>query len=127
MSKFNEEITKEIIKLYNNGIPLKHCASAVGIDRRTLHRWIDKGKNAKTGKYREFYIEIQKARAKFIAYHQKKINDSKDWRSSQYLLQVTDPEHYVLQDKLKVESESKVTVESKFDKELFERILNEEE
>lgn len=110
MSKFNEEITKEIIKLYNNGIPLKHCASAVGIDRRTLHRWMNRGKNARSGKYRRFYLDMQMARAKFIAFHQKKINESDDWKASRYLLEVTSPEDYVITEKQEHKVDANVAV-----------------
>lgn len=125
MTKFNDDITQNLVSFYSDGLPLKHCASAVGISRDTLYRWMKKGKEAKSGKYHQFYKDMQKARAKFIAYHQKKINDSKDWRASQYLLQVTSPADYVLENKYKIESEQKVEVRSGFDKELFEKILNE--
>lgn len=127
MTKFNEETTKELIKKYSNGIPLKQCASAVGIDRSTVYLWMNKGKKSKKGKYHQFYLDMQRARAKFIAYHHKKINESNDWRASQYLLQVTDPEHYIVKKDINIESKSKVDYSSDnvFDKELFEKILEE--
>lgn len=105
VKKFNDEITKEIIKLYEEGIPLKYCASAVGIDRTTIYRWVEKGKKAKSGKYHDFYLNMQRARASFIAHHQQKIAENKDWRASQYLLQVTSPDVYVVTEQTEVKSE----------------------
>ena len=104
MAKFNEEICKELIIAHENGLPRNACASIVGINRRTLYDWLKKGEKAKTGKYHDFYLRWLKAEARFQAYHLKKINDSKSWAASQYLLQVTDPETYVVAEKQEMEA-----------------------
>lgn len=106
MTKFNEEICKEIIIAHENGLPRNACASIVGINRRTLYDWLKKGEKAKSGKYHEFYIRWLKAEARYQAYHLKRINDSKDWRASQYLLQVTDPESFVVKEKREIEAKA---------------------
>ena len=110
MAKFNEDICRELIIAHENGLPRNACASIVGINRRTLYDWLKKGEKAKKGKYHDFYLRWLKAEARFQAYHLKKINDSKSWTASQYLLQVTDPETYVVAEKQ--EMESKVTQET---------------
>jgi len=104
MAKFNEEICKELIIAHENGLPRNACASIVGINRRTLYDWLKKGEKAKSGKYHDFYLRWLKAEARFQAYHLKKINDSKSWTASQYLLQVTDPETYVVAEKQEMEA-----------------------
>jgi len=104
MAKFNEEICKELIIAHENGLPRNACASIVGINRRTLYDWLKKGEKAKTGKYHDFYLRWLKAEARFQAYHLKKINDSKSWTASQYLLQVTDPETFVIAEKQEMEA-----------------------
>ena len=76
---------------------------------------MNKGKKAKSGKYRDFYIDMQKAKSKFIAHHIGKIQDNKSWMSSQYLLQVTDPDEFVVAEKQKIESETKATIQAEVD------------
>ena len=107
MAKFNEEICNCLTELYADGIPLKYCADAVGISRTAIYNWMDKGEKAKSGKYHQFYLDMQKARAKFIQKNMKDIQDNKSWMAKQYLLQVTDPEQFVVAEKQ--EMESKVT------------------
>ena len=94
---------------------MKYCADIAGIDRRTVHRWMEKGRESKRGKYRDFYIDMQKAKSKFVSKHIQKIQDNKSWMSSQYLLQVTDPDEFVVAEKQKIESETKATIQAEVD------------
>ena len=110
--KFNEEITERLCTAHENGLPQKACASLCGIDRKTLYRWLKKGEEAKRGKYRDFYLKWQKANAKFQLYHLKKINDSQSWMASQYLLQVTDPDSYVVAEKQQIEANVEADVDA---------------
>ena len=114
-TKFSEEICECLVESYSQGIPLKYCADIAGIHRKTVYDWMNKGKAAKSGRYRQFYIEMQKAKSKFIAHHIKKIENNKSWMSSQYLLQVTDPEQFVVAEKQKIESENKTTLTAEVD------------
>ena len=115
MAKFNEEICKCLVEFYADGIPLKYCADAVGINRSTIYDWMKKGEKAKSGKYKQFYLDMQKARAKFIAKNVKDIQDNKSWMAKQYLLQVTDPEQFVVAEKQQIESETKATIQAEVD------------
>lgn len=100
---------------HSEGLPLKYCADIVGIDRRTIYNWMEKGEKARSGKYREFYLDMQKARAKFILHHQRKIANSPSWMASQYLIQCVDPETYVVAEKQQIEAETKTTLEANVD------------
>ena len=113
--KFSEEICACLVENYGNGLPLKYCADAVGIHRNTLLNWMKKGESARSGKYRDFYLDMQRAKSKFIAHHIGKIQDNKSWMSSQYLLQVTDPDEFVVAEKQKIESETKATIQAEVD------------
>ena len=115
MAKFNEEICKCLVEFYADGIPLKYCADAVGINRSTIYDWMKKGEKAKSGKYKKFYLDMQKARAKFIQKNVKEIQDNKSWMAKQYLLQVTDPEQFVVAEKQQIESETKATIQAEVD------------
>ena len=76
----------------------------MGINRRTLSRWIEKGKNAKSGKYRQFYLQWRKAKAEYKRMHISHINNSSSWLAHQYMLQVMDPETYVVAEKQEMET-----------------------
>ena len=103
-TKFNEQICEELCSYYEEGLPQKTCADLCGISRMTLNRWVEKGRNAKSGKYRDFYLRWCKSKAKFIQHHTNKIADNPSWLASQYLLQVTDPETYVVAEKQEMET-----------------------
>lgn len=113
--KFSEELCECLVENYGKGLPLKYCADAVGIHRNTLLNWMKKGEAARSGKYRDFYLDMQRAKSKFISHHLQKIQDNKSWMSSQYLLQVTDPDEFVVAEKQKIESETKATIQAEVD------------
>ena len=113
--KFNEETCQCLIENYGKGLPLKYCADIAGIDRRTVHRWMEKGKNSKRGKYHDFYKDMQRAKSKFVSKNLLDIQQNKSWMAKQYLLQVTDPEQFVVAEKQQIESETKATIQAEVD------------
>ena len=119
-SKFNEDTCKCLTENYEKGLPLKYCADIAGVARSTVYNWMDKGKQSKRGKYHDFYQDMQRAKSKFIAHHQLKIAESKDWRASQYLLQVTDTEKYVVTEKKQVQADVKTDILAKLERPLPE-------
>lgn len=128
MAKFNEEICKELCDLHEEGLPRKSCADFVGIDRKTLYNWLQKGEKAKSGKYRQFYLNWRKAEARYEQYHLQKIHNSKSWMAHQYLLQVKDSETYVVAEKQQVESKAEVDLkaEAQIDKKTIFDIVDDE-
>lgn len=103
-TKFNSQICEELCALHSEGLPQKSCASLVGIDRKTLYNWIQKGKKAKSGKYRDFYLDWLKAEAEYEKEHLEHISNSPSWLAHQYLLQVKDPEMYVVAEKQEMDA-----------------------
>ena len=114
-TKFNDQICEELCSLHSEGLSQKTCADLVGIDRKTLYNWIQQGKKARSGKKRDFYIRWVKAAAKYERTHLKRISDSSSWLAHQYLLQVKDPETYVVAEKQQIEAETKTTLEANVD------------
>lgn len=114
MTKFNEERCSIILDARASGMTKKECAGIAGISDRTLDYWLEKGKNAKSGKYRAFYFEYLKANLEFVKYHRDKIAEHKDWHASQYLLQVNESGKYnqtqKVESKVEAEVKSEVTV-----------------
>ena len=115
MAKFSEDVCRCIVENYSEGLTISDCADIAGVARETVHRWMKKGENARSGKYKQFYIDMLRARAKFKKHHQRKIADSNSWMASQYLLQVTDPETYVIAEKQQIEAETKSTIQAEVD------------
>ncbi len=103
-SKFSEELGERICALHKRGLPLKSCAKKCRINRSTLQRWLKKGKEARSGKYKEFYLDWLQADAEYELYHIDHISDAPSWLAHQYLLQVRDPETYVVADKQEMET-----------------------
>lgn len=120
ITKFNEETCKCLVDNYSKGLTITDCANIAGIDRRTVHRWIEKGEKARSGKYKQFYLEMQKAKSRFKEHHLRKIAEAKDWRASQYLLQVTDSETYVVTEKKQVNADVKTDLLEKLQRPLPE-------
>lgn len=98
-SKFSVELGKKLCNLHSNGLPAKACAKKCRIDRKTLYNWIKWGEKP-SSKYHQFYLDWEEADANYQMYHLNKINKSDDWRASRYLLEVNDPECYVVPDKI---------------------------
>ena len=114
-SKFTEQLCEELCLLHEEGLPQKSCADYCGIDRTTLHRWLKKGENAKSGKYRNFFLNWLRAEAKYEVKHLSHISDSTSWLAHQYLLQVKDPETYVVAEKQEMETTVKADITADVD------------
>ena len=114
-TKFNEQICKELCDLHSEGLPQTSCADIVGIDRKTIYNWLKQGENAKSGKKREFYLNWKKAEALYEREHLQHIRGSPSWLAHQYLLQVKDPDTYVVAEKQQIEAETKQTINAEVD------------
>ena len=63
--KYNAKLTPELSSRFCEAISKGHSIGAacaiVGISRQTYYNWYDKGKEAKSGKYRQFYCDVDNA------------------------------------------------------------------
>ena len=126
MTKFSVENTSNIINLYEHGMPLRWAAYSTGINYTTVWRWMKKGEKAKRGKYHQFYLDMRKARATYILYHLEALNKSGKDETHEYLLKVTDPEHFNLSNKLEHSGEvTNVNKNVKIDEDLLDEIISE--
>ncbi|WP_158499617.1 hypothetical protein [Methanobrevibacter olleyae] len=89
-------------------MPLKYAAELAGIHSNTIYYWKKKGEKAKSGKYRQFYLDLLRAKAKFVAFHVNKLNESDNPWTSKYLLEVTDPDTYVIEKRLKTSNDTNI-------------------
>lgn len=90
-----------LIKLIKTGTPIKAACAAVGISNGTFYLWMDKGKKAKKGQYKEFYEEVEKAKGEFVARNVaiiQKAGMDGTWQASAWLLERTHPEEFAKRD-----------------------------
>lgn len=97
-SSLTEETVDDIVRMLERGAYLTHAAAAVGVDRRTLYRWLEQGgKDLAEGRNTEeatFHSRVAQARAKGRVAMCQVIDDAakRDWRAAAWMLERTDPE-----------------------------------
>lgn len=131
MVKFSDEVCSIILDARSSGMTKKECAGLAGISVRTLDYWLEKGKKAKSGKYRAFYFEYLKANLEFVKYHRDKIGEHKDWHASQYLLQVNESGKYnpaqKVESKVEAEVKADIRLSDLFDDDKMKKILEDDD
>ena len=131
MAKFNEKTIEMILKAHESGLNQKECAEVAGINEATLYKWINKGKEAKRGKYRDFYNDFQMAKNKNKLFHLKKIHEAEAWTASAWYLERIYPDEFGRKDRVDLKHEAQVEVsktikeEEKEAEEYFKQLENE--
>lgn len=103
--KLNSELTKGICNDLLKGIPIKYAAKKNGISHTTFYVWYNKGKEADNGLFREFYDEIEKAKAVAIEQYLKKIKKASEtsWQAAAWWLERTCPDDFALKKEVKAD------------------------
>jgi hypothetical protein len=103
--KLTPERYSAIIKYVAAGTPEKYAASAVGIKKETLDKWIKMGEEDPESLYGVFVDDLQRARSQVIrlnvALIQRAAKD--DWKASKYLLECTDSDIFSEKKQIKAE------------------------
>ena len=107
--KLDDEITKAICKDIREGVSRKEAAIINGICEGTFYNWINRGKEAKSGKYLEFLKSIKKAESALKASYEKKICLAKDWKAGMTWLERRCPEQYGKSDRMQVEHSGRIS------------------
>ena len=94
--KLDPVVTHRIVDLIRAGNYLEVAASATGIHRTTLHRWMRHGRGQKRGRYKKFLNAVEKAQAEAesrdVALIAKAAGD--DWRAAAWRLERRSPKKY---------------------------------
>ena len=110
MAKFNKKTIEIILKARKSGLNQKECAEVAGINEATLYKWLNKGKKAKRGKYRDFYNDFQMAKNKNKLFHLKKIHEAEAWTASAWYLERVYPDEFGRKDRVDLKHEAQVEV-----------------
>ena len=106
--KLNKNLEKQICNDIKAGVPITHAAVMNGIDASTFYAWYNKGKVAKSGKFRDFYLNVEEAKSVAIGLRVRRIYKAGevDWKSDAWWLERVDPENFGRKDHHTVQSEN---------------------
>ena len=129
-SIINDTYTKKICDEIKRGMPLTKAALLAGITVPTFYNWYDKGKKAKTGKFKKFYDQVEEAKAYAIALRIENIRQAGadgTWQADAWWLERIDPENFSLKKDVSIKGELKQehTIINLFDEDLIDEIMNE--
>lgn len=100
-SKLTNEVTNQLVALLQQGHTVEIACTAVGIDDKTFHRWMNKGQKQREGPYRDFFEAIKPARAhaevQLMDTLQKTALDpthKSGWKAAAWLLERLFPDRY---------------------------------
>jgi hypothetical protein len=105
--KLEPMVTQRIVDLIRAGNFLEVAATAAGIHRSTLHRWLRHGRSQARGRYRKFLNAVEKAQAESESRDVALIAKaaSTDWRAAAWRLERKIPRRYGLRVQVSVQQE----------------------
>lgn len=94
--KLTDKLCDEICNDIKAGVPIKHASISHGITERTFYNWFEKGKEAKSGKFRKFYDKIQEAKSVAITLRARRIYKAGEtsWQADAWWLERVDPDNF---------------------------------
>jgi hypothetical protein len=112
-SKLTPERHKRIVDLIEAGNYPETAAGACGVSRTAFYDWMAKGREAKSGKYKDFADDVQRAReaaeAELVATVKLAARD--DWRAASWMLERTRKGKYSKPIHVEAESISTIKIE----------------
>lgn len=124
-SKLTPELQERICNYIENGYTVEQACALSGIGETTYYRWLQTGRKAKTGKYREFWEAVKKAEkiaeSKYLAIitraavgdPEKKVKG--DWKAAAWYLERRNPQQFARRDFLRQDVNAKVKGDVKLD------------
>ena len=94
--KLDPVLAQRIVDLVRAGNYLEVAATAAGIHRSTLHRWLRHGKSQQRGRFRRFLTAMEKAQAEAESRDVALIARAagEDWRAAAWRLERKQPRRY---------------------------------
>src|SRR5258708_1359871 len=103
-SRLTPAVQARICEALRAAAPYDAAAKYAGVPRRTFYRWLEKGRAAKNGRYRDSVDALEKARddvqvACAAVWRKAAMND---WRAARSLLQTRFPEDWAKRDRVEL-------------------------
>ena len=95
-TKLTDKLCDEICNDIKAGVPIKHASISHGISESTFYNWFDKGRDAKSGKFKKFYDKIQEAKSVAITLRARRIYKAGEdnWQADAWWLERVDPTNF---------------------------------
>lgn len=114
-TKLTEEKIKTAVKMVEKGHYYKDIYGVLGVCKKTWQNWINRGKEAKSGIYRKFYEEIEKADSRGEAYLFDKMMEvgKEEWQMYMTILERKYPDRFGKHERMNISSEegTKIIIE----------------
>ena len=132
MTKFTEDIRETIYKLTAKGYTYRDICAVCEIDESTFYKWIDRGKKANSGKYKEFVVELDKAKAErknnLVSELLEMGRNREDWKSVAWLLERGYGDEFARPEvKIKQSVDAKAEIKSEVTVNLLEKVKKKRE
>ena len=90
------EVSDHLVKLLKSGVPVINACDAVGINPTTYYDWMNKGEKATKGRYREFYLDVKKAKAEAVTRNVAIVQKAAatTWQAAAWWLERTHPKEF---------------------------------
>lgn len=95
-TKLTPKMQETIVDLVKRGNYLETAALYSGIDRTTIRNWMRRGREAKRGPYREFFLAVKQAATYAEVQDMETVRKaaSGDWRAAAWRLEHRYPQRY---------------------------------
>ena len=109
-TKLTDRLCDGICNDIKAGVPIKHAAISHGITEVTFYNWYNKGKDAKTGKFKQFYDKVEEAKSIAITLRARRIYKAGEdnWQADAWWLERVDPDNFGRKDHLNIKSKSEI-------------------
>lgn len=111
--KLNDKLCDEICNDIKAGVPIVHAAISHGITHTTFYDWYNKGKNAKSGKFKQFHDKVEEAKSVAITLRARRIYKAGEdnWQADAWWLERIDPDNFGRKDTHQVDMNANVNSE----------------
>lgn len=89
-SKLTAQLQKKICEQIEEGNTFDRACRLCNISDRIFYKWREQGKEAKRGKFFQFFQAVKRAEERFIAWHLKVIKDAAEagtWQAAAWILE----------------------------------------
>ena len=113
-TKLTDQLCDEICNDIKAGVPIDHASIAHGITRQTFYNWHEKGKTAKSGKFKKFYDKVEEAKSVAITLRARRIYKAGEtsWQADAWWLERVDPTNFGRKDHHSVDMNAEVKSEN---------------
>jgi transposase len=127
-SKLTQKVAARIEELLVAGCSMREVATVVGLDYSTVKKWLQRGREAKSGEYFAFFTRVTRARERCTASLTEFIQKAapEDWRAAAWMLERRAPKRWTKTQSVEVSGKGGRPIELQTD-EAWSRIFQDPE